>query len=93
MVVFSSCLAVGAHLFQLIFAVALPGNAEVDPCIGGLVGLYLEILFSFYNDHMAGRIGIGEFSAVVLSTVVILRIEITGKNEYCNKDTYLFHVK
>ena len=93
MVVFSSCLAVGAHLFQLIFTIALPVNAEVDPCIGGLVGLYLEILFTLYNYHIAGRIVISEFSPVVLSTVVILRIEITGKNEYCNKDTYLFHVK
>ena len=72
MVVLSSCPAVGAHLFQLIFTIALPRNAEVDPYISSLIGLYLEILFSFYNDHMAGRIGIGEFSAVILSTVVIL---------------------
>jgi len=83
MVVFSAGLAVGAYLFQLVLAVAFPGNAEVDPHIGGLVGLHLEILFPFYDDDIVGRIGVGELTAVVLGAVGILGI---GSNGNYNKE-------
>jgi len=83
MVVFSAGLAVGAYLFQLVLAVAFPGNAEVDPHIGGLVGLHLEILFPFYKDDIANAVGIGKFTPMILGAVGILGI---GSNGNYNKE-------